>query len=400
MLKKIISILITAALLTTMLATGVYADNKITFKDVDASSDMGSAIYKLANNGIINGMGDGTFSPNGNLTRAQLCKMINSIWKYTEKDTVGFKDVTNDKWYYDHVLIGKKAGYINGFEDGTFRGDEYVTREQVCAIICRVANLYDLPYTGTISDKISPWAEAYVKKVLGNGLMKTESGNKFRATENMKRGELAMSLSGFVVETPVVVVPGGSIGGGNSKPGSDSGSGSDSGNSDPTPAPPATTDYTTINSAIVAKLTTAKNVLISKKSTFTTPQQAIVEIVIAVLGGIIGDKAEYEITTDTIYTNPEYSVKIANALSLYSDFDQSGRSLFASKIKQLNPEVFESLKIFFGIDFSDIEDEIAEENTPSQDSTEENVPEYGMSEEEIPEEDTPVEEAPGDEVTE
>lgn len=385
MLKKFLSTILTLTLITSLLATGVYADNKITFKDVDASSGMGSAIYKLVNNGIINGMGDGTFSPNGNLTRAQLCKMINLLCNYTQEDNTGFTDVTKDKWYYSHVLIGKKAGYINGFPDGTFKGDDYVTREQVCAIICRVKNISDIPYTGVISDKISPWAEPYVKRILGNGLMWAESGNIFRATENMKRGELALTLSGFVVETPVVVVPGGSIGGGNSRPGSDSGSG----NSNPTPAPPTTTDYTTINSAIVAKLTTAKNVLVSKKSTFTTPQQEIIEIVIDVLGGIIGDKAEYKITTDTIYTNSEYSGKIANALLLYSDFDQSGRSLFASKISQLNPEVFDSLKTFFGIDFSDIEEEITEEQAPEDNPSEETTPE-----EEIPEE------VPGDEVTE
>ena len=110
-------------------------DKIISFTDIDPDTDSGKAIMKLANAGIINGNGDGTFAPKRCVTRAELCKMINNIKNFTEEDETGFSDVTTDKWYYSHVKIAKKAGYINGFEDGTFRGDQYVTREQACAIL-------------------------------------------------------------------------------------------------------------------------------------------------------------------------------------------------------------------------------------------------------------------------
>ncbi len=174
---------------------------KISFTDVNPETESGKAIMKLAEAGIVSGNGDGTFAPQRGITRAELCKMINNIKNFTEEDTTAFSDVTADNWYYSHVKIAKKAGYINGFEDGTFRGDQNVTREQVCAILVRVLGLYDLGLPVTISDTVSPWAENYVKTVIANTLIKLEDGNKFRATEDMTREELAVPLANFVIES-------------------------------------------------------------------------------------------------------------------------------------------------------------------------------------------------------
>lgn len=208
-MKKIISTLIALTMIFSSFAS--FAENtaeKISFTDVNPETETGKAIMKLADAGIINGNGDGTFAPKRCVTRAELCKMINNIKNYTEEDLTSFSDVTTDKWYYSHVKIAKKAGYINGFEDGTFRGEEYVTREQACAILVRVLGLYDLGLPVTISDAVSPWAENYVKTVVSNTLMKLEEGNLFRATEAMTREELSVPLANFVIVTPEdVIVP-------------------------------------------------------------------------------------------------------------------------------------------------------------------------------------------------
>ncbi|MBQ4515853.1 MAG: S-layer homology domain-containing protein [Clostridia bacterium] len=137
MKNKIIPLILTALMTISIMSTSVFADTttKISFSDVSASTQDGAAIYKLAEKGIINGNPDGTFAPESFVTRAQLCKMVNNIWGFTEMATEGFSDVTKDKWYYSYVLIGKKAGYINGYDDGTFKGDNFVTREQASAII-------------------------------------------------------------------------------------------------------------------------------------------------------------------------------------------------------------------------------------------------------------------------
>ena len=207
-MKKFISLLI----ILTMVVSSVclcYANSitkDIKYTDVDASTEQGQAIYKLSQNGIVNGNGDGTFAPDRPVKRAELCKMINNIWNYKEEYAFVFSDVSENDWYYSHVKIAKKAGYINGFEDGTFRGETYVTREQACAILVRVAGLYDLGLSVNITDAVSPWAEKYVKTVITNTFASLEEDGKFRATEAMTRGELALLLDDFV-KSPTSDIP-------------------------------------------------------------------------------------------------------------------------------------------------------------------------------------------------
>lgn len=199
-MKKFISLLIISAMILSCTCLS-FADNiakDINYTDVDTSTEQGKAIQKLSQNGIVNGNGDGTFAPNRPVKRAELCKIINNIWGYKEEDVFVFSDVSENDWYYSHVKIAKKAGYINGFEDGTFRGETYVTREQACAILVRVAGLYDLGLSVNITDAVSPWAEKYVKTVIANTFASLEDGGKFRATEAMTRGELALLLDDFV----------------------------------------------------------------------------------------------------------------------------------------------------------------------------------------------------------
>lgn len=169
------------------------------FPDVPRdNSEMSKAIYVLHDAGIVGGYEDGTFRPNNHLTRAELCKIVNYVFGYSTPDTVGFSDVKTTDWFYGYSLVAKKAGYIKGFEDYTFRGNTYLTREQTCTIICRTAGLYDLPSFTVVKDKISDWAKADVMKVIANFVMPVDANGNFRATENITRGELAMALDSFV----------------------------------------------------------------------------------------------------------------------------------------------------------------------------------------------------------
>ena len=366
-MKKSLILLVVTAMLVSSFSIGVFAaENKVTYTDVDASTSEGAAIYKLTENGIVEGNGDGTFAPKNSVTRAEFCKMVNNVWKYTEKSDTGFTDVNESHWYYNHVLIGKKAGYIQGFEDGTFRGENPVTREEACTFVCRVAGLYELPFTKAINDPVSDWAMPYVKKVLANGFIKLEAGDTLRATENMTRGEVASLLAPFV-KTDVIITPntGASTGGGSVGGGSVGGGGGNQSvkptptptpnpkpNPEPDPIPTPEKDYTSENEDVVANLTIARNELSSKKSGFTAPQQQIINIMIDVIDNVVADKADYKISTSAIYSR--YSADITEALEIYRSFDDEGRGLFASKISQLDNTVFNFLQDFFGIDFSDI----------------------------------------------
>ena len=182
------------------------------FSDIVSGSVLGDAVYKLVRKNILAGYGDGTFRPNAGLTRAELSKIINLVFNLTEKSSsMPFTDVTEDKWYCEYVSVAVNAGYIKGFPDNTFRGDDPVTREQVCAIINRVTEeqglgFFDLPFSGNIVDPVSDWALEDVKKIIANYIMPLEAGGKFRATENITRAELVLAVEPFVVELPKYTV--------------------------------------------------------------------------------------------------------------------------------------------------------------------------------------------------
>lgn len=383
-MKKVLGILLTFIMvfvsgLNAFAANGTIQNTQtqttVKFTDVDESTEEGKAIYKLASASVVNGNGDGTFGPKSGLTRAELCKMINLVFGYTQADTVQFNDVKPIDWFAPYVLVAKKAGYINGYEDGSFRGNNNITREEFCAILCRVANLYDLGLKAVINDKVSDWAYEYVNKVITNSLMYLEEGKTFRATENMKRGEIAVVLAGFVkVPAPITggtVVSGGggrrpssgggSSGGGSSSGGSSSGGSSsggsssggssddssdDEGNEDGEPVI-TPEEYKEMNKEIIEKLTKAKTSLSDNMNKFRGTERNIITNILDVVDKIIADADKYEISYDTVLEN--HTDAIADTYATYSEMPEISRSNFKTKVADIDEGTFEFLMKFFGI---------------------------------------------------
>ena len=170
------------------------------FTDISADAPYAAAVKKLVDFGIINGYEDGTFKPEGEVTRAEMCKMINLTLGYTDFDgTKGFTDVTPLNWYFAYALAAQKQGYVEGYEDGSFRGSNNITRQEVCAILNRLLKPMNLGIPVVINDPVSNWARPHVEVIVQNYIMPLEAGNTFRAQENLKRHELATVLSNMAI---------------------------------------------------------------------------------------------------------------------------------------------------------------------------------------------------------
>lgn len=108
------------------------------FTDVAAEKWCNNAISTLFSMGIIDGYGDGAFRPDGPITRAAFTKMAVNFFDYHVKDYDGrFTDVEGDAWYAGYIQAAAELKLIEGFDDGTFRPDDCITRAQACAIINR-----------------------------------------------------------------------------------------------------------------------------------------------------------------------------------------------------------------------------------------------------------------------
>ena len=94
---------------------------EIKFSDIAEDAAYKDAVYKLVNNGVLNGYPDGTFLPEGNLTRAEMCKMINLVFGYTDTEGMElFPDMVAEEWYVPYILAARKAGYVQGDDTGNF----------------------------------------------------------------------------------------------------------------------------------------------------------------------------------------------------------------------------------------------------------------------------------------
>lgn len=209
-MKKILAIVLSAVIMLSCVTPAFAADLGI-FSDVDVTSDEGIAILTLYVEGIVQGYGDGTFGVDKPLTRAEFARMVNLVFKYNENSAsidpalIKFTDVSADDWFYNDVLLAVKIGFIAGFEDNTFRGNDNVTRQQVCSVINRIVKLPEASEHILIADQIDSWAEYDVRAIVDNGYMDVEAGDVFRATENITRGELALLLAQFVDDSSYTV---------------------------------------------------------------------------------------------------------------------------------------------------------------------------------------------------
>lgn len=199
-MKRLVSIV--AFLLVLLVSFSALGAEPVKFTDVDYNSEISKSIDKLVKGGVINGVPqpDGTFKYEAerNVTRGEFCKMINITFGYEIMANNIFTDINPSQWYYIHVLPAIHYGYIKGYGDGRFGGEDFITREQVCVILDRIVNKKSDKEI-TIKDAVSPWAEDAVKNIIGLGYMSLEEGETFRATVNMTRGELALALDDFVV---------------------------------------------------------------------------------------------------------------------------------------------------------------------------------------------------------
>jgi hypothetical protein len=108
------------------------------FPDVPEDAWYATAVNTLASLGVIYGYKDGTFGPEDPITRAQLTA-IGMRFAYPNTNGANpYNDVSEDDWFYQYVVDATTYGWIEGYSDGSFRPNAYITRAHVTAIVDRM----------------------------------------------------------------------------------------------------------------------------------------------------------------------------------------------------------------------------------------------------------------------
>lgn len=110
----------------------------VSFEDVPAEAWYAKAVGVLASLEKIEGVGQNRFSPERAITRAEFTTIAMRFTNGTLAGENIFSDVSPDDWFYGQVVGAIQYGWINGYEDGTFRPNHTITRAEVTAIANRM----------------------------------------------------------------------------------------------------------------------------------------------------------------------------------------------------------------------------------------------------------------------
>ena len=114
-----------------------------TFEDITFSPNI-AAIEALASRGIINGRSKKSFAPDADMTRAEFATIITRGLGLIEEDTKVFSDVSSDKWYAGYIGTANKYGIVNGIGEGKFNPEGTITRQEAATMVARAAALCGL----------------------------------------------------------------------------------------------------------------------------------------------------------------------------------------------------------------------------------------------------------------
>ena len=147
--------------------------------------------------GLISGYEEGTFKPDNSVTRAEFVIMLNKALGFTQKGNVTFSDVSANAWYYDAVAIAVEAGYCAGYEDGTFKPNATITRAEAAVMIAKAKELTaNTEAADKFADasRIPAWAKGSIGAVSVAGFMTGRTDGTFDASNTMTRAEAVSSL--------------------------------------------------------------------------------------------------------------------------------------------------------------------------------------------------------------
>ena len=149
-------------------------------------------VTNAVSKGWIKGYEDGTFKGDNDITRAEFVAVINRMLDNTTSSTKNmFTDVASNDWYYEDILKAINLGIINGYEDGTFKPNDNITREDAILVISRLNGLENATSNLIPSDinSASDYAREAVFKLYNLRIVRGDENGKINPHNNITRAE-------------------------------------------------------------------------------------------------------------------------------------------------------------------------------------------------------------------
>ena len=175
------------------------------FTDVDENDWFYDEVVYVYENGLMNGVENNQFAPNTATNRAMLATILYRL--AGEPDVSGdlpFTDVAAGQWYTDAVLWAAQNGIVNGLDEGTFAPMNTLTREQLVTMLYRYAEAegYDVSAAADLSGypdagKVQPYAQEAMSWAVAEGIVAGMEDGTLNPAGNATRAQIATILMRF-----------------------------------------------------------------------------------------------------------------------------------------------------------------------------------------------------------
>ena len=186
MKKRLLSVVLAAMMLCSMLVTPVFAEE---FTDI-AGLSCETAVKYLAENNVVSGRGNGEYAPTDTLTRAEMVTIILRGFGADEVEFIEmFVDVPPSHWAYEYVETAFQMGIVAGTTETRFSPEDKVTFEQaVKMLVCAINK-------GNKAEEEGGWPDGYIKVASELGMLEGIDGQK---GQEITRGTMAELVYTFL----------------------------------------------------------------------------------------------------------------------------------------------------------------------------------------------------------
>ena len=190
----------------------VYGEGRITILGVfgDVNDHWSEAwVYAMYNAGMVQGVSASSFEPERKMTRAEFGTMLYRICGLSNDGYDNpFDDVEESDWYYDEVVALAENGIINGYGDGTFAPDKEISRQEMVQLVYNVSKMFEL---GSMEAEegvyerfddaglVEDWARVAMNWAVSKGVINGYD-NKLTPLNYTTRAEATTMLCNWLVE--------------------------------------------------------------------------------------------------------------------------------------------------------------------------------------------------------
>ncbi|MFD2170479.1 S-layer homology domain-containing protein [Tumebacillus lipolyticus] len=174
------------------------------------------SVNEMGSRMVISGVGNSSFRPDQAITRAEFAAiLVRGLGLPQQAGAVSFPDVAEKDWFAGAIGTAAKYDLISGFEDGAFRPNDQLTREQAMTILSRAMALTELktksaPDGGrsvdafTDAGEISGWAKRAISDCLQYGLISGRGGAELAPKATITRAEVAVIVQKLLQQSDLI----------------------------------------------------------------------------------------------------------------------------------------------------------------------------------------------------